>query len=105
MLRNRLEALPANASPRLRQNLKCAWLTMELMQGRTADALAWLASEAPDETREFIILDRYRYMLKLRLYIITGNWTKTRLLVNRLSDYFERYQRPICVSSCICWRP
>ena len=94
MLRNRLEALPANASPRLRQNLKCAWLTMELMQGRTADALAWLASEAPDETREFIILDRYRYMLKLRLYIITGNWTKTRLLVNRLSDYFERYQRP-----------
>lgn len=94
MLRNRLEALPANASLRLRQNLKCAWLTMELMQGRTADALAWLASEAPDETREFIILDRYRYMLKLRLYIITGNWTKTRLLVNRLSDYFERYQRP-----------
>jgi DNA-binding CsgD family transcriptional regulator len=26
--------------------------------------------------------------------IITGNWVKTRLLVNRLSDYFERYQRP-----------
>jgi LuxR family maltose regulon positive regulatory protein len=94
MLKNRLETLPAKTSPRLRQNLKCAWLTMELMQGRTADALAWLASEAPDETREFIILDRYRYMLKLRLYIITGNWTKTRLLVNRLSDYFERYQRP-----------
>ena len=67
---------------------------MELMQGHTADALAWLAAEAPDETKEFIILDRYRYMLKLRLYIITGNWVKTRLLINRLSDYFERYQRP-----------
>ena len=94
MLKNRLETLPAKTSPRLRQNLKCAWLTMELMQGRTADALAWLAAEAPDETKEFIILDRYRYMLKLRLYIITGNWVKTRLLINRLSDYFERYQRP-----------
>lgn len=33
-------------------------------------------------------------MLKLRLYIITGNWVKPRLLINRLSDYFERYQRP-----------
>ena len=57
MLKNRLETLPAKTSPRLRQNLKCAWLTMELMQGHTADALAWLAAEAPDETKEFIILD------------------------------------------------
>ena len=94
MLKNRLESLPENASVRLRQNLKCAWLTMELMQGHTADALTWLAAEAPEETKEFNILDRYRYMLKLRLYIVTGAWVKTQLLVNRLSDYFERYQRP-----------
>ncbi|MDO5118358.1 MAG: hypothetical protein Q4D34_07720, partial [Eggerthellaceae bacterium] len=94
MLKNRLESLPESTSPRLRQNLKCAWLTMELMQGHTGDALTWLAAEAADETDEFIILDRYRYMLKLRLYIITGAWVKTMLLINRLSDYFERYQRP-----------
>ncbi|MBQ6325686.1 MAG: hypothetical protein IJI26_06435 [Clostridia bacterium] len=94
MLKNRLESLPESASPRLRQNLKCAWLTMELMQGRTGDALNWLAAEAPDETKAFIILDRYRYMLKLRLYIITGAWIDTQLLINLLSNYFERYERP-----------
>ena len=94
MLKNRMESLPENASIRLKQNLKCAWLTMELMQGHTADALAWLSAEAPDETNAFNILDRYRYMLKLRLYIITGAWIKTQLLINRLSDFFERYERP-----------
>ncbi|MBQ8963748.1 MAG: hypothetical protein IJ089_08110 [Clostridia bacterium] len=94
MLKNQLDSLPESASARLRQNLRCAWLTMELMQGRTGEALTWLSAEAPDETKTFNILDRYRYMLKLRLYIITGAWVKTQLLINRLSDYFEHYQRP-----------
>lgn len=94
MLKNQLASLPESASQRLRQNLECAWLTYQLMQGHTGEALNWLAASAPDETREFIILDRYRYMLKLRLYIITNNWVRTPLLVNRLSSYFEQYRRP-----------
>ena len=94
MLKNQLASLPENAARRLRQNLECAWLTFQLMQGHTGDALKWLAASAPDESGEFIILDRYRYMLKLRLYIITNDWAGTPLLVNRLANYFEQYQRP-----------
>ena len=94
MLKNRLATLPETASKRLRQNLECAYLTYELMRGKTSDALAWLTASAPDETGEFVILDRYRYMLKLRLYIITDKWLKTKVLVSRLADYFDRYQRP-----------
>ena len=54
----------------------------------------WLKTDAPDETDTFIILDRFRYMLKLRLYIITGQWKKVPYLAAMLRQYFEAYERP-----------
>ena len=89
-----LESLPDYAPKRLKENMRVHRLTLLLMSGETREALSWLETEAPDEVDNFVILDRYKYMLKLRLYIITGQWHRTRLLTARLRQYFEQYDRP-----------
>ena len=89
-----LANLPSDVPVRLRENMQVHRLTLLLMRGDTREALAWLETEAPDETREFIILDRYKLMLKLRLYIVTAQWQRTRLLISQLKQYFDNYDRP-----------
>ena len=94
MIDHLIDGLPERAPARLRENLAVWRLTLRLWQGDTQEALAWLESGAPDETGDFVILDRYQYMLKLRLYIVTGRWPETRLLCARLRHCFESYDRP-----------
>lgn len=94
MLLNHIEALPENAPQRMRQNLTVQRLIFEMLQGRNEEAVEWLNTRAPDETRRFIILDRYGYLLKLRLYILTGQWDRITLLAALLSNYFDSYDRP-----------
>ena len=94
LIENLLDSLPEDAPVRLRENLTVYRLTLALMRGETQEALSWLETDAPDETSQFIILDRYMYLLKLRLYIITGKFDRTRLLTAQLKQYFEDYDRP-----------
>ena len=94
LLLNHIEALPENAPQRMRQNLTVQRLIFEMLQGQNEEAVEWLNTRAPDETRRFIILDRYGYLLKLRLYILTGQWDRITLLAALLSNYFDSYDRP-----------
>ena len=94
MMDHLLDSLPDYAPKRLRENMQVHRMTLLLMNGETREALGWLETEAPDEVDSFVILDRYKYMLKLRLYIVTGQWHRTRLLIAKLRQYFERYDRP-----------
>ena len=79
---------------RLEKNLETFRLYLELLQGKTANADGWLERKAPDETGNFIIMDRYQYMLKLRLYLILGQRAKVPFLTAVLRQYFESYDRP-----------
>ena len=88
------QALPADAPVRLKQNLAVHRLQLQLLTGKTEEAMDWLQTEAPDETDTFITLDRFRYMLKLRLYILTGQWKRIPFLAATLRQYFEGYDRP-----------
>ena len=94
ILRNCLDSLPKDAPERLRQNFTVYLLTLKMMLGDMTEAMAWLYDGAPDETGSFNILDRYAYMLKLRLYIVTLQWDKTRFLTALLRNYYDRYDRP-----------
>ena len=94
IIENLLSSLPEEAPKRLRQNLTVYLLTLALYAGETQRARSWMDSAAPDETGDFTILDRYRYMLKLRLWIMAGQWNKTTLLIAMLRQYFEEYDRP-----------
>lgn len=94
LIRHLEQSLPADAPIRLRQNLAVHRLYCLLLTGKTDDAMEWLQTEAPDETEAFIILDRFRFMLKLRLYILSGQWKKIPFLAATLRQYFEGYDRP-----------
>ena len=94
LIRHLEQDLPGEAPDRLRQNLAVHRLNLTLLTGKTDEALDWLQTEAPDETGTFITLDRFRYMLKLRLYILTGQWKKIPFLAAMLRQYFEGYDRP-----------
>ena len=79
---------------RLAQNLRVFRHGLLLLEGNVADARNWLETEAPDETGDFVIMDRYQYMLKLRLYIILAQRAKAPFLITLLRQYFESYDRP-----------
>ena len=94
MVKKRIASLPADAPTHLKKNFTVHLHSLRLLTGETDEALSWLATDAPDENSAFSILDRYAYMLKLRLYIITGQWEKTAWLTALLRNYFDSYDRP-----------
>lgn len=94
MVKRLIDALPDGAPPRMRQNLETHRLTLSMLLGETEEALSWLETGAPDETGVFCIMDRYRYLLKLRLYVVTAQWSKLPLLTAKLRHYFDTYDRP-----------
>ena len=94
MIDNAIAALPDQHPPRLVQNLRVFRQELMLLRGEVAGARSWLETEAPDETGAFVIMDRYRYMLKLRLYIILAQRSKVPFLAATLRQYYESYDRP-----------
>jgi len=57
-------------------------------------AYRWLTEEAPDEN-DFFIMERYRYLTKVRCYIQRGDELTALVLLGRLLDCFERYGRTL----------
>ncbi len=81
-------------SKRLKKNLEVFRMYLALLRGETAVAVNWVENEAPDETGDFVIMDRYQYMQKLRVYLILGQYAKIPFLAALLRQYFESYDRP-----------
>ena len=94
MMDHAISSLTEQSPRRLAQNLEVFRLHLLLLSGDTSEARSWLETKAPDETSDFVIMDRYRYMLKLRLYIILGQREKVPFLAALLRQYFESYDRP-----------
>ncbi len=91
---NIIDRLPRSAPRRLQENLAVHKLTLQLMQGYNEDAYEWLELRSPSEMNAFSILDRYAYILKMRLYIMLGMWDKAKYLAALLRNYAESYDRP-----------
>ena len=94
MMDHALLSLSDQHPRRLRKNLEAFRLYLKLFRGETADAGNWLETEAPDETGDFITLDRYQYMLKLRICLILGRRLRVPFLAALLRQYLESYDRP-----------
>lgn len=86
------KAMDENAE-RLLPNLNAFINNLNLLEGRLSDVNAWLTEEAPNEYENFYILDRYRYMSKVRSYLTIGNEEAALNLIIRLSVYFTEYRR------------
>lgn len=69
--------------------LKCR---LALREGDKKAVAGWM-EEAPEEEKEFCILERYRYLTKVRCYLSTGEYLKAQSLLEKLRYYAERCKR------------
>jgi len=74
-------------------NIKALKTMFALLEGKTEEVNHWFQEEAPDETNQFRILDRYRYLIKVRCYISAEKYADAIALLGRLMDYFKSYDR------------
>lgn len=74
-------------------NIKTFYIWLELLNGKVLTAKKWLEEEAPNENLDFNILERYRYLIKIKTYIALGRLEEAINLTERLSIYCEEYER------------
>ncbi len=79
---------------RLLLNLNAFIVKLYMVSGDNAYANEWLTEEAPDEKKDFYILDRYKYLVKARAYMVNSRYLEAMVLLDRLLDYSEKYDRP-----------
>jgi len=78
---------------------------LALYQGDKEAVSAWMA-QAPDEDREFCVMERYRYLTKVRCYLSLGEYLKAQALLEKLRYYTEKCRRTyvrmeVCLLSAI----
>lgn len=77
---------------KLLSNLSAMQIRMGLYQGKTAVAVKWLET-SPDEEREFISMERFRYLTKVRIYLLSGKNEKAVNLLQCLLYYSKVMHR------------
>jgi LuxR family maltose regulon positive regulatory protein len=73
-------------------NLAALQIRIALYQGKAAEAAQWLEA-APNEEIEFISMERFRYLTKVRIYLLTGRNEKAVSLLQRLQYYAQVMHR------------
>ena len=77
---------------RLFPNIEAMRCRMSLYSGDMEAVGQWMKN-APDESRMFIALERYRYLTKIRCYIAYENYDRAYALIESLRYYAERCDR------------
>ena len=66
------------------------WISM--LKGERKTAEEWFIS-APDSREFFSLIDKSDYVLKARIHIMKGNYQAAYILLTRLKEVFEEYNR------------
>lgn len=82
-----------SGAERMLPNIRAFEMGIALLEGKTVDIEAWVTQESPNENQEFNILERYRYIMKLRAYLALGRNDEALKLCERLKLYFTEYKR------------
>lgn len=69
--------------------LKCR---LALYEGDRNTVETWMET-APDEKKEFYVMERYRYLTKVRCYIFAGAYLEAQSLLEKLRYYAEKFHR------------
>ncbi len=69
--------------------LKCR---LALYEGDKDGVEAWMKT-APDEGKEFYVMERYRYLTKIRCYLSMGEYLKAQSLLEKMRYYTEKFKR------------
>lgn len=87
------ERIKKENANQLRPNFNALRCRLALYNGEEVVAEKWMNEEAPDEQREFCTLERYRYLTKLRYYIIHADYARANALIGLLRVYAEKSKR------------
>ena len=66
---------------------------LNLYSGNSDLYLEWMEKSAPDESQSFFIMERYRYLTKIRIYLIQGKHANALSLIERMLYYARMYDR------------
>jgi LuxR family maltose regulon positive regulatory protein len=74
-------------------NTKALRIKFLLMEGKVEEAYSWIQNDAPDETGQFMIMDRFCYLVKVRCYLTMKKYSNAISLLGKLLNYFKSYDR------------
>lgn len=87
------KAVLENGERKLLPNMEALRCRLSLYTGSPIHGEEWL-KKAPDEDKEFNILERYRYLTKARVYLALGENFRALAMLEKLNQYAELYHRP-----------
>lgn len=87
------EKAKAEDATRLLPNLRAFVNDLDLLEGNIQNAEQWLTEDAPNEYLDFYVMDRYKYLSKVRTYLTLGRNEEALNLIERMSVYFKGYGR------------
>ena len=87
------QSVKENRAVQLLPNIQALRCRLALYEGDMDIVERWMKT-APDEDREFCVLERYRYLTKVRCYLANGAYTKAQALLEKLRYYAEQTGRP-----------
>ncbi|MDD3278826.1 MAG: LuxR C-terminal-related transcriptional regulator [Lachnospiraceae bacterium] len=93
MIKDFREKMLAGGQNQLIPNIDAFLVWQALLSGNVQAAEKWLTGQAPNENIDFNILERYRYMIKIKTYIALGRLEEAATLTERMSVYCEEYYR------------
>lgn len=71
------------------------------LYGDNNDMMEQWGLEAPEEEQDFFVLDRYRYLAKVRLYLQQGKYEKAITLLHRVQYYADVMKRTYIQMECL----
>ena len=74
------------------ENIKAFICRLHMYYGDDSIIKEWLAS-APDEDNDFFIMDRFKYLVKIRCYIFYKKYIHAYALIEKMKYYAEKYDR------------
>ena len=86
------ESKAKGTAPHLLPNIRALECRFSLYRGRTKEIQEW-EREAPDENTDFCIMERFRYLTKVRIYIYSGRYSQAIGLLHRLLYYAQNMHR------------
>lgn len=86
------ESKAKETAPHLLPNIRALRCRFSLYRGRTKEIQDWQKG-APDEYKEFCIMERFQYLTKVRVYIYTGRYNRAMGLLHRLIYYAQSMHR------------
>lgn len=93
MIHNLREQIIENGLEEYTPNLDALETWAAMYDGDYAYVTKWMREQAPDEYGRFCMLDLFRYMIKMRAYIISGKDMAVTALAQRLLPLLEQGNR------------